>query len=459
MSSLDNEVMSGGETGEVVGESFRVAIIGRPNVGKSTLFNILTRSRKAVVKNQPGVTRDIQSEMADWWGKSFEVLDTGGLTNKMDDFSPLIFQQVLAALGNVHLLVVVLDGKSGLLPEDRDIIRVAKESGRPFFVVINKVDREHEADLIRSEFYELGVDFLHASFENHAHVDEIVEKIRSAIPEDFKTTRTGIRFAIVGKPNVGKSSLANNILGEHRMIVSDIAGTTVDAVQETFKYNDQKFVLVDTAGLRRQGKRMSGGNDVEILSAYKSFEAIDKAEVVILVVDATLGPSEQDARLATYAYEKGKGLILVGNKTDLARNQIDQYKQWFRDKMEFEFHFGLDVPIMFTSALTGEGVDQLLDKVIEVSKKLAFKISTSDLNNFFYKAIRGAPSPVYRNANVKFYYLTQTEQKPPSFLAFANHPEGVTPSYKRFLINRIQDEWKLQGIPVRIYVMKSGSGD
>jgi GTPase len=439
--------------------AFRVAVIGRPNVGKSTLFNILTRSRKAVVKDQPGVTRDIIVGQADWWGKKFEVLDTGGLTQHADVFSPLIYEQVLSVLKYVDLLVLVMDGKSGIVPEDRDIIRIAKESGRPFFIVVNKVDREQDSDIVKADFYEFGMDVLHASFERHDHIDEIVEKISTYIPEVIEPVERGIRLAIVGKPNVGKSSLCNVITGENRVLVSDIAGTTIDAVEIAFKYKDQQFTLVDTAGLRKSSKRWSGGDGVEILSGFKSFEAIDKADLVFLVVDATEGPTEQDAKMVDYIFEHSKALVIVANKFDLLKKQRPEPRKWFRDRLEFEFHFAPDIPIVFTSAAPtsfgGDGIEELLDEAIKVWGKIHFKISTRELNDFFYDVIRQAPSPVYQTTNVKFYYCTQTEQKPPAFIAFANHPDGVTPSYRRFLIKRIQSQWGLQGIPVRVFVMKS----
>jgi len=439
----------------VLARAFRVAIIGRPNVGKSTLFNILTRSRKAVVKNQPGVTRDILVGEADWWGQSFEVLDTGGLTSAGDVFSAMIYEQVLGILKYVDMLVVVMDAKTGALPEDRDVIRIAKESGKPFIIVVNKVDRENEAEMLKAEFYEYSLDIMHASFERRDHTAEIVEKILARIPKGSTAEKTGLRVAIVGKPNAGKSSLFNCIVGENRALVSEIAGTTVDAVEEQYIYKKQNFILVDTAGLRRQGKRLGRNDGVEIISAFKSYEAIDRAEIVLLVVDGLLGPTEQDAKMAQYAYEKHKTVLLVANKFDLLRSQIDEPKKWFRERIEREFHFAPDIPITFTSAERGEGIEDMLDEVLLLWNKLSLKIPTRKLNDFFYNVIRQAPSPVYRGTNVKFYYLTQTDQKPPSFIAFANHPEGVTPAYRRFLIKRIQAEWGLEGIPIRVFMMKS----
>lgn len=430
----------------------RVAIIGRPNVGKSTLFNALTRSRKSVVRNEPGVTRDIIIEPADWWGREFDVIDTGGITETQDTFSPLIRQQVIQLLGSVDLLVVVLDGKFGLCPEDRDLVRIANESGKPFLLVVNKVDRFQDDELIKSEFYALGHDLLAASFEQRRNVDEIVEWIIRNLPESEASHRKGIRLAIVGKPNVGKSSLCNYLLQENRMLVSDVAGTTVDAVEASFQHGDHDLVIVDTAGLRRQSKRKDG---VEYLSAVKSQEAIRRSDVVLLVVDATVGPTEQDAKILEKAVEVNKGFILVANKADLAEEEIPGYRQKFRDQLAREFHFMSDVNLHFISAKTGRGVDKLLDAVVEIYEKLHMRIPTSELNDFFFNTIRKAPAPVYGVSDVKFYYLTQTHQTPPSFICFVNHPEGVNAGYKRFLVKRIQENWNLTGIPIRIFTFKS----
>ena len=449
---------------------FRVALIGRPNVGKSSLFNFLTRSRRALVKDEPGVTRDIISGTAEWWGKSFEVLDTGGLTKgrpaesgKRSQFSALIYEQVMGVLKYVDLIIVMMDAKTGLVPEDRDIVRIANESGKPFFIVLNKVDREQDAELLKSEFYELGADILHTSVERRDHTDIVVEKIIAAIPGGVLAEDTSLRIAVVGKPNAGKSSIVNSILGEKRVLVSEIPGTTVDAVEERFEYESRSptgpvkhsLTFIDTAGLRRQGKRLGAHDEVEILSAYKSFEAIDRADIVLLVIDAAIGPAEQDAHLVQYSYEKAKTIIVVANKFDLLKAEREQSKKWFRERLGFILHFATDVPVVFTTAVGAANIRDLLDEVVRMAQKLEFKIPTHDLNDFFYEVIRQAPAPVYRSTNVKFYYLTQTEQRPPSFIAFANHPEGVTPAYRKFLINRIQKQWGLEGVPVRVFVMKS----
>jgi GTPase len=434
----------------------RVAIVGRPNVGKSSLFNFLTRTRNAVVKNQPGVTRDIQVGLAEWWGKSFDILDTGGLTAKKDEFSPMIFAQVVQSLGKVDLLVVMFDAKSGLHPEDRDIMHIVRESGKKFIVVVNKVDSEKNADLQKADFYEFSDTVIHCAVEARARTDEVVEAILENVPFEVPTTEAGLRIAILGKPNAGKSSICNRLLGEYRMLVSEVAGTTVDAIEETFTFRGRPITIVDTAGLRKQAKRLKRADGVEILSSFKSFDAVDRADLVFLVVDAVLGPSEQDAKLYDYILSRHKAVLMVANKMDLLREERPQAKEWFRDRVEREFHFASDVPFVFTSSETGEGFTELLEKALLMHEKLQTDIPTSELNNFFYDVIRQTPSPVYGTQNVKFYYLTQTSQTPPSFIAFANQPDGVTPAYRRFLMSRIKANWGLEGIPVRVFVMKSG---
>lgn len=433
----------------------KVAIIGRPNVGKSTLFNILTDSRKSVVKNQAGVTRDIIISSADVWGKKFDLIDTGGVTEAQDLFSKLIKEQVSDFLHSVDFIIAVMDGRSGMLPEDRDIIKLAKQTGRPMLLVINKVDQHHEEEIAKADFYEFGLDVIAASFEQRRGIAEIMEWIQINIPDAKESVREGTQIAMVGKPNVGKSSLCNCLLGVHRMLVSDVAGTTVDSVDSPFIFNDKKYVLVDTAGLRRQSRRE---DDIEIIAAFKSQESIRRSNIVLLVIDGLTGPSEQDAKIMQQILEDHKGVIIVANKSDVAGHEVPTYRETFRKQVEREFHFFTDVPVVFTSAKTGAGINELFKTIEEVSEKLNMKIPTADLNDFFFETIRKAPAPVYGITNVKFYYLTQTNQVPPSFIAFANHPDGVSNSYRRFLIKNMKDRFNLHGIPIRIFCMKSKRG-
>lgn len=430
----------------------KVAIIGRPNVGKSTLFNIITGTRKAVVKNQPGVTRDIIIEPCEVWGKSFDLMDTGGLTEASDLVSKLIREQVGDFLHTVDFIIAIMDGRSGLVPEDRDIIRLAKQTGRPFLLVINKVDSPQEAEISKADFYEFGVDIVAASFETRAGIADILEWITNRIPEQQFTHDHGVTIAIVGKPNVGKSSMCNYLLGSNRMLVSDVAGTTVDAVDSPFTFQNRPYTLIDTAGLRRVAKI---NEDVEIISTFKTKDSIRKANIVLLMVDGNEGPTEQDAKIMDLILEGHKGVIIVANKSDTAGKEIPEYKKVFKEQIERHFHFFTDVSVVFASAKTGAGVEQMFQEIERMADKIKLRVSTRDLNDFFFETIRKAPAPVWGNNNVKFFYLTQTYQKPPAFIAFANHPEGVTPAYRRFLIKNIKEKWDLWGVPIRIFCMKT----
>lgn len=434
----------------------KVAILGRPNVGKSTLFNIITDSRKAVVKNQPGVTRDIQIEPVEIWGKTFDIIDMGGVTEAHDIFSKLIREQVSEFLYSVNYIIVVMDGKSGLIPEDRDIIKLAKQTGKKMLLVVNKIDREHEADLKSAEFYEFGEDVIAASFEQRRGISDILEWITTQIPEQKKIDKDSVTLALVGKPNVGKSSLCNELLGMERMLVSDTAGTTVDSIDSPFIYNDKRYTLVDTAGLRRSAKREE---DIEIISAFKTQESIRKADIVLLLIDGLVGPTEQDAKIMELILEGHKGVILVVNKSDLGGIEIPEYRKVLKEKIERIFHFFVDVRVVFTSAKNGSGINELFEEIERMNEKINFRVSTSELNDFFFETIRKAPAPVWGNNNVKFYYLTQTYQRPPAFIAFANHPDGVTPAYRRFLVKNMKERWDLYGLPIRIFCMKSRNAE
>jgi len=433
----------------------KVAIIGRPNVGKSTLFNILTNSRKSVVKNQAGVTRDIIIEPVDVWGKKFDLIDTGGVTESQDLFSKLIREQVKEFLFSVDFIIAVMDGRVGLVPEDRDIIKIAKQTGKPILLVVNKVDNHHEEEIAKSDFYEFGLDVVATSFEQRFGVSEIMEWLHKRIPEQVANVKEGMKIAMVGKPNVGKSSLCNRLLGVQRMLVSEVAGTTIDSVDSPFIYNEKKYIIVDTAGLRRQAKREEG---LEIISAFKSKEAIRRADMILLVIDGTEGPTEQDAKIMQAILEDHKGVILVANKSDLGSEQFENYRDRFRAQVEQVFHFFTDVPVVFTSAQTGAGIQDLFKMIERVTNNINFRVSTRDLNDFFFETIRKTPAPVWGVKDVKFYYLTQTYQKPPAFIAFANHPDGVTPSYRRFLIKHLKEQFDLHGTPIRIFCMKTRKG-
>ncbi len=428
------------------------AIIGRPNVGKSTLFNYLVESRRSLVKNQPGVTRDLLFEEAKLWGQSFEMVDTGGITDAGDVISSAVREHILEFLESADYLLVVMDYKSGLCPEDRDIVRIAKESGKDFLIIINKVDKVTDLDIAGSEFYEFGVDLVTCSFEARFGMDRLLEWISHRLSIYKEESQKGFVFSIVGQPNVGKSSLTNLLLGSPRVLVSPVAGTTTDPVDFDFEYNEKLYHLIDTAGLRRSARRKKG---VEILSTIKTSQAIKRSELVLLMIDGLKGPGDQDARIVQEILEAHKAMILIIGKLDLGEKEKSEFRKNIREKIAEVFHFYIDIPIVFVSAKTGKGLKDLFSGIETIREKLNVRIPTSELNEFFIRVIRQAPSPVYGSKNVKFYYLTQTKQIPPSFIAFANEPEGVDKAYRRFLTKRIKKRWGLEGLPIRIFVIRN----
>lgn len=436
----------------------KVGLVGRPNVGKSSLFNYLTRTRSAVVKDEPGVTRDIKKGLAQWWGKDFYVYDTGGVTEQAEGLFEIVKKQSEDILQTLDVILFIMDGKYGCHHDDQALLQMIKKSGKPFKCVINKVDRADEAELVMADFYELGLtDFLPISVEHQDGVHELIEWVLDHDQgESVETEESNrIRLSIVGKPNVGKSSLVNCILGEEAQVVYDMPGTTVDAVDHDFVYNDRAFTIVDTAGIRRQSKREDG---IEYISAVKSYEAIDRSDIILLVVDGCIGPTKQDAKIIEYLFENHKPVILVLNKSDLAKEQSANYRDELRASIARQFHFFEDIRFTFTNAKEGHGIPALFKLIEKTWDDLNIRIPTSQLNKFFTETIRKAPAPVYGTKDVKFYYLTQTHQRPPSFIAFANRPEGVSPSYRRFLSKRIKEQWDILGIPIRIFAMKSGGG-
>jgi GTP-binding protein len=435
-----------------------VAIFGRPNVGKSTLFNQITGTRKAVVKDQPGVTRDVQYGKGEWCGVHFSIFDTAGVTEGGDKaWSAAIRERALASLEGADKVLFIVDGKFGLNPEDRDLARYVKRLDKPMLTVVNKIDEIKNNDVGLSEFYELGLEpMLPASFEHKLGLDEtldwIIEGQEQAPEEDLVNT---IRLAVVGKPNAGKSTLVNALLGEERVVVSSEAGTTIDSVEVPFSRNGQEFMLIDTAGLRRHAKRL---DHVELVSAFKAEESVIEADILLLMIDGTEGPTHQDSRIVELALTKHRAVILVINKIDICEGKIPRFRETLRANIEETFHYYADIPVVFISAKTTRGVDKLFSTIEQVWAQLNKKISTQDINEFFFTIIRQTPSASFRGNDIKFYYITQTKQRPPSFMAFVNEPRGVNNSYKRFITSKIKEHYNLVGIPVRLYPKKRRRG-
>lgn len=435
----------------------KVAIVGRPNVGKSTLFNIATNARRAIVKNEPGVTRDIQFGRAEWRGKEFEIMDTGGVTESNELLPKLIKEKVEDALSMSDLSLMVVDAKSGLIPEDRVLFDMVKRSGKPFKIIVNKLDTEADINVDMAEFFQLGNELVPCSFEKRQGISDILDWVVDSMPEpDTTKIDSELTFAILGKPNVGKSSLTNQLLGQNRMIVSPVAGTTVDAIDIPFEKDGRVYTIIDTAGIRKKSKIEDA---VEIIATIKSRGTIERADIVLLMVDVVEGPTEQDAKILRQIQEAHKTVLLVANKTDDAKTKVPAFREKFRQKVEDVFHFYPDIPVVFISALTTSGIKELFEKIDDLWAKVNKKITTGELNRFFTQVIKKAPSPVYRTINVKFYYLTQTQQTPPCFIAFVNHPEGVDNAYRRFLAKQIKEEWDLWGVPIRIFAMKGSHSE
>ena len=427
-------------------------ILGRPNVGKSSLFNRLVQKRKALVADQPGLTRDILKEQVSWWGKDFEVWDSGGLWSQQQTWSALIDKKVQTAIKESDLILFVMSARSGLLEEDQKTYRLIKKSGKPFLNLVNKVDDINKADFLLSDFYSLGEELTPCAFEKDTGISTVVEWIVKHLSHKNSTAKTlsdkekqkkSVRLLMIGKVNVGKSTLGNALLKKDRLLTSDVPGTTSDIVADTFQHDKQSYTLLDTAGV---GK-------VKTLTELKTYQSFKTADLILLLIDGVTGPTRRSARLLNTCLEEHKAVVVVVNKWDLVSSVS---KQKYRKNIQDKFRFYPDLPVVFISALHSSGLGLLMKKVDEIYKKTQVRISTSQLNRFFTEVIRKAPAPVYGAQDVKFYYLTQTHRAPPSFVAFANYPKGVREGYYRFLVRQIQKKWNLQGIPIRISILPRG---
>ncbi|MYE07377.1 MAG: ribosome biogenesis GTPase Der, partial [Oligoflexia bacterium] len=358
-------------------------------------------------------------------------------------------KKVRNAVQQSDLILFIMDARSGFLAEDKKTFQLVKKSGKPFLALVNKVDDIEGADGLLSDFYCLGVSLLSCAFEQDRGVVEIVEWILAhskSITSVFENS--GVCLLLAGKTNVGKSTLCNALLKEDRVLISSIAGTTVDVVTNHFKYAGRSYTLLDTAGKTKKAQ-----SKAQSLAELKSDQGFTEADIILLLIDYSTGPGRQEARLFDLCVEKHKAIIVVVNKWDLNGKAANTTKEEYRNNIQKKFRFYPDLPIVFISALNSDGLGGLMKKVNEVYGKLHFRVSTSELNRFFMQVIRKAPAPVYGTQDVKFYYLTQTHHTPPSFIAFANYPKGVRDSYRRFLVRQIQNKWNLKGIPIRISVL------
>lgn len=436
--------------------SYTVAIVGRPNVGKSTFFNRLLEQRKAIVDDISGVTRDRQYGVAEWNGKSFNVIDTGGFVPDSEDvFEKEIARQVKIAIEEANALIFMADVATGITDLDEAMADLLRRSTKPVYMVVNKVDN-YERQLMANEFYSLG--FEHIFFISSMSgtgtgelLDAVTDAISAKDSDEVEQTDALPKFAIIGQPNVGKSSLLNALVGQERTIVSDIAGTTRDTIHTHYNLFNKEFVLIDTAGIRRKNKV---NEDLEFYSVIRAIKAIDEADVCLLLLDAEKGITAQDLKIYSQAASKGKGLVILVNKWDLVEkntNTARDYEKVLKEKLA-PFN---DVPILFISAKDKLRIHKAVEVALEVYESKHRKIPTSQLNEVMLKAIESYKPPMTRGNLIRIKYITQLPTKVPSFAFFSNHPDDIKAPYKNYLENQLRKNFNFKGVPIRIFFRKS----
>jgi GTP-binding protein len=429
-----------------------VAIVGRPNVGKSTFFNRVTRTRDALVDNFPGVTRDRNYGDASWEGIDFTVVDTGGFSDQdTDGFAGQIRFQLQLAMDDADVIVLMLDGKGGASPFDADLIKVLRNISKPVFYAVNKIDGIEKEDNLY-EFYNLGVDELFPVSSEHGYgipdfLDALVGKFPTEAVERSHPEEELISLAVVGRPNVGKSSLINQILGNERLLVSDVPGTTRDAIDSVCRIHGKTYRLIDTAGIRRKGKV---SRKLEKFSVIKALRSLDRCDVALIVMDAQEGITDQDVTVAGYALERGCGCILLLNKWDLVEKDGQTSKKYF-EQLRSAAKFLNFAPALTVSAKTGARVLKIFSLTDEIYRQYSSRIATSQLNQIIEHATSRREPTIHKNRRIRFYYATQVSARPPTFVCFVNYPEGVHFSYRRYLVNQIRAVAGLDKTPMRLY--------
>jgi GTPase len=433
--------------------AFTVAIVGRPNVGKSTFFNRLLEQRKAIVEDTPGVTRDRQYGIADWNGKNFYVIDTGGFVpDSVDVFETEIRKQVQVAVNEASAILFIVDAATGMTDLDDAMADVLRRSTKPVYLVVNKVDN-NERLLEASEFYSLGFEeVFFISAISGSGTGDLLDAVTSLIKDDseFEEEQGLPKFAIIGQPNVGKSSLLNALVGEERTIVSDIAGTTRDTIHTRYKLFQKDFVLIDTAGIRRKAKVHE---DLEFYSVIRAIKALDEADVCLLILDAEKGITAQDLTIYSLAAKKGKGIVVLVNKWDLITKETNTAKEYEKELKQRMAPFN-DVPILFISAKEKTRILKGIEAGLQVYENRKRKIPTAQLNDIMLKAIESYHPPVVRGNPVKIKYITQLPTVVPSFAFFSNFPDDIKTPYKNYLENKLRENFDFTGVPVRIFFRK-----
>lgn len=431
-----------------------VALVGRPNVGKSALFNRIVGANTAIVSEEAGTTRDRHFARAEWAGRNFWLVDTGGIIE--DANAPMdreIRRQVDQAIGEADVLLFVVDALAGLHPSDARIAEMLRSSGKPWLLVANKVDKPNSTDFY--EFFNLGAgDPMPVSATNGHGSGDLLDEVTKRLPENALADESVMKVAVIGRPNVGKSSIVNRLLGEERLVVSEIAGTTRDAIDTPMRYHGRTFVFIDTAGLRRQSRVEDG---IEFYSALRTRRAIERADICVLVIDATEKQVHaQDLKVAHLAWEAGRGLIVVVNKWDLAEKD-DKAAAKFEKEAAEKAPFLKFVPFVFTSATTGQRISRILDLVLQVEQERLKRVPTSQVNERLQELLARRQPPQASGREVKLNYATQVEIAPPTIAVFGNAPDLVQEHYVRYLHNGFRESWGFTGNPLRILMRRKAS--
>lgn len=433
--------------------SYTVAITGRPNVGKSTFFNRMLEQRKAIVDDFSGVTRDRQYGVAEWVGKTFNVIDTGGfVAGSSDVFEKEIRKQVHIAVEESNAIIFMVDVATGITTLDEEMANVLRRTTKPVYLVVNKVDN-HKRQMEAAEFYSLGFEkvFFLSSISGTG-TGELLDQVVEDMPAESKeiVVSTAPKFAIIGQPNVGKSSLLNALIGEERAIVSDIAGTTRDAVHTRYNLFNKEFILIDTAGIRRKNKV---SEDLEFYSVIRAISAVDESDVCILIIDAKNGITAQDLNIFSLAEKKGKGIVVLVNKWDLMEKETNTARD-YEAQLKRKFAPFSDVPILFISATEKLRIFQAMETALKVYESRQQKISTSKLNEVMQKAMETYHAPVVRGHAVKIKFVTQLPTIVPSFAFFCNYPDDIKAPYRNYLENKLRENFDFTGVPIRIFFRK-----